>query len=161
MEIFDNATSDLNMTSNFNATSGFNVTSVEKEDGVYYQKSMEFIFEVVLLLAVGILGLVGNISAIVLFARLENQVGRSFFKATTLFPGGIRSHDPKLQSPRWQAETIPLDNDAKARSFFRRPLFPKISAKKLAFLTQNIAKLCKILIITLVFEKNANFFAVN
>jgi hypothetical protein len=35
---------------------------------------------------------------------------------------------------------------------------PKISAKKLAFLTQNKAKLCKSLIITLVFEKNANFF---
>jgi hypothetical protein len=28
-------------------------------------------------------------------------------------------------------------------------------------LTQNKAKLCKILIITLVFEKNANFFAEN
>jgi hypothetical protein len=37
----------------------------------------------------------------------------------------------------------------------------KIQQKKLAFLTQNKAKLCKILIITLVFEKNANFFAVN
>jgi hypothetical protein len=31
----------------------------------------------------------------------------------------------------------------------------------LAFLTQNTAKLGKILIITLVFEKNANFFAEN
>jgi hypothetical protein len=38
---------------------------------------------------------------------------------------------------------------------------PKNSAKKLPFLTQNKAKLCKILIITLVFEKNANFFAEN
>jgi Ni,Fe-hydrogenase III small subunit len=38
---------------------------------------------------------------------------------------------------------------------------PKNSAKKLAILTQNKAKLCKILIITLVFEKNANFFAEN
>jgi hypothetical protein len=38
---------------------------------------------------------------------------------------------------------------------------PKNSAKKLAFWTQNKAKLCKILIITLVFEKNANFFAEN
>jgi hypothetical protein len=38
---------------------------------------------------------------------------------------------------------------------------PKNSEKKLAFLTQNKAKLCKILIITLVFEKNANFFAEN
>jgi hypothetical protein len=36
---------------------------------------------------------------------------------------------------------------------------PQISAKKLAFLTQNKAKLFKILIITVVFEKNANFFA--
>jgi hypothetical protein len=35
---------------------------------------------------------------------------------------------------------------------------PKNSAKKLAFLTENKAKLCKLFIITLVFEKNANFF---
>jgi hypothetical protein len=41
------------------------------------------------------------------------------------------------------------------KKYFRR----KIQRKKLAFLTQNNAKLCKILIITLVFEKNANFFA--
>jgi hypothetical protein len=33
--------------------------------------------------------------------------------------------------------------------------------KKFAFLTQNKAKLCKNLIITLVFEKNANFFGEN
>jgi hypothetical protein len=38
---------------------------------------------------------------------------------------------------------------------------PKNSAKKLAFLTQNKAKLCKIWIITLMFEKNAYFFAEN
>jgi hypothetical protein len=38
---------------------------------------------------------------------------------------------------------------------------PKKSAKKLAFLTRNKANLCKILIITFVFEKNANFFAEN
>jgi hypothetical protein len=36
-------------------------------------------------------------------------------------------------------------------------IFAKKSAKKLAFLTQNKANL----IITLVFEKNANFFAEN
>jgi hypothetical protein len=34
-------------------------------------------------------------------------------------------------------------------------------AKKLAFFAQNKAKLCKKWIITLVFEKNANFFAEN
>jgi hypothetical protein len=38
---------------------------------------------------------------------------------------------------------------------------PKKLAEKLAFLTRNKAKLCKKLIITLVFEKNANFFAEN
>jgi hypothetical protein len=38
---------------------------------------------------------------------------------------------------------------------------PEKIAKKLAFLTQSKAKLCKILIITLVFEKNAIFFAEN
>jgi hypothetical protein len=37
---------------------------------------------------------------------------------------------------------------------------PKNSAKKLA-LTHNKAKLCKILIITLVFEKKRQFFAEN
>jgi hypothetical protein len=38
---------------------------------------------------------------------------------------------------------------------------PKNLAKKLAFFTQNKAKLCKILIITLVFKKDDNFFAEN
>jgi hypothetical protein len=41
-----------------------------------------------------------------------------------------------------------------------RFLLKKI-AKKLAFLTQNKAKLCKIMIITLVYKKNGNFFAEN
>jgi hypothetical protein len=38
-----------------------------------------------------------------------------FLKATTLYPSGIRSHGPWLQSPRWQAETIPLDHAARAK----------------------------------------------
>jgi hypothetical protein len=37
----------------------------------------------------------------------------------------------------------------------------KYFRKKLAFLTHSKAKLCKNLIITLVFEKNAYFFAEN
>jgi hypothetical protein len=40
-------------------------------------------------------------------------------------------------------------------------IFAKKIAKKFAFLTQSKAKLCKILIITMVFEKNAVFFAEN
>jgi hypothetical protein len=38
---------------------------------------------------------------------------------------------------------------------------PKNFVTKLAFWTQNKAKLCKLLIITLVFEITANFFAKN
>jgi hypothetical protein len=38
-------------------------------------------------------------------------------------------------------------------------IFSQTMAKNVAFLTQNKAKLCKNLIITLVFEKNANFSA--
>jgi hypothetical protein len=34
----------------------------------------------------------------------------SFLKASTLNTGRCRSHDPQLQSPRGQAETIPLDH---------------------------------------------------
>jgi hypothetical protein len=40
-----------------------------------------------------------------------------------------------------------------------KKISPKNSANKLAFLTQNKGKLCEILIVTLLFEKNANFFA--
>jgi hypothetical protein len=40
-------------------------------------------------------------------------------------------------------------------------IFAEKYSKKLAFLTQNKATLCKKSIITLVFEKNANFFAEN
>jgi hypothetical protein len=44
---------------------------------------------------------------------------------------------------------------------FLKIFWPKNLAKILAFLTQNRAKLCKNLIITLVFGENANFFAKN
>ncbi len=60
--------------SNNNETNSSISDVPEKDEEVYYQKSMEFIFEVVLLMAVGILGLIGNISAIILFSRLENQL---------------------------------------------------------------------------------------
>jgi hypothetical protein len=44
---------------------------------------------------------------------------------------------------------------------FKNIFAEKKIAKKFAFLTKNKAKLCKFLIITLDFEKNANFFAEN
>jgi hypothetical protein len=51
--------------------------------------------------------------------------------------------------------------DSRDRCYDFLNIFAKKSAKKLASLTQNKAKLCENLIITLVFEKNANFFAEN
>jgi hypothetical protein len=55
---------------------------------------------------------------------------------------------PGAQNPAWD------------RCYDLKKIFsPKNSAKKLAFFfAQNKAKLCKILIITLVFDINANFF---
>jgi hypothetical protein len=57
----------------------------------------------------------------------------SFFKTTTfrryIYPDGIRSHNPMLQSPQWQAETIPLDHAARPtfilEEFFGRK-FPEL-----------------------------------
>jgi hypothetical protein len=57
----------------------------------------------------------------------------------------------------WKSRTSRSGTDVMIFKIFS----PKNIAKKLAFLTQNKAKLCKILIIKLVFEKNANFFAEN
>jgi hypothetical protein len=47
------------------------------------------------------------------------------------------------------------------RCYDFKNIFTKKIAKNWRLLTQNKAKSCKILIITLVFEKNANFFAEN
>lgn len=48
-----------------------------------YQKSLEFIFEVVLLSAVGVLGIVGNAALIALFAwqkvRVSEKNGKVFY----------------------------------------------------------------------------------
>jgi hypothetical protein len=44
---------------------------------------------------------------------------------------------------------------------FFKNIFAEKNCENLAFLTPNKAKLCKILITTLVFEKSANFFAEN
>jgi hypothetical protein len=58
-----------------------------------------------------------------------------------------------------ESETIAMSPGTDVMIF--KIFSPKKSATKLAFLTQNKAEFCKILIITLVFEKNANFFAEN
>ena len=50
------------------------MSSSKREEGDKVQKSMEFVFEVVLLTIVGIAGMVGNTAAIILFSRLRNQL---------------------------------------------------------------------------------------
>jgi hypothetical protein len=68
-----------------------------------------------------------------------------------------RGYEPTIFSFIRRRRSVPPGTDV---MIFKR-FSPKNSAKKLAFLTQNKAKLCKNLIITSVFEKNANFFAEN
>jgi len=48
----------------------------EGQEDEAYQKSMEFIFEVVLISFVGLLGMAGNLALIFVFARLRSQVGQ-------------------------------------------------------------------------------------
>jgi hypothetical protein len=47
------------------------------------------------------------------------------------------------------------------RCYDFKNIFAEKNCKKSAFLTRNKAKLCKILIVTFIFEKNANFFYEN
>jgi hypothetical protein len=54
-----------------------------------------------------------------------------------------------------------LDNSTRDRCYDFKNIFAEIFGEKLAFLTQIKAKLCKIFIKTLDFEKNANFFTEN
>jgi hypothetical protein len=56
---------------------------------------------------------------------------------------------------------LEVDNTSGNNVMIFKIFSPKNLAKILAFLTQIKAKLCKKLIITLVFEKNANFFGEN
>jgi hypothetical protein len=46
------------------------------------------------------------------FKKIISDLLFLLFKAITQYPNGHRSHDPQLQSPWWQAETLPLDNAA-------------------------------------------------
>ena len=51
-----------------------NVTSFAEDEENGVQKSMEYVFEVVLLSVVGAFGLVGNVSAVALFSRQGIQL---------------------------------------------------------------------------------------
>jgi hypothetical protein len=49
------------------------------------------------------------------WATFRAIFSQSHLVTLALYYGGIRSLDPQLQSPRWQAETIPLDHAARAK----------------------------------------------
>jgi hypothetical protein len=80
-----------------------------------------------------------------LLATLDRQSNRCVSLCT--------SHCSIFNSTLW-----PTDRD---RCYDFLNIFAEKFSQKIAFLTQIKAKLCKILIITLVFDKNANFFAKN
>jgi hypothetical protein len=60
-----------------------------------------------------------------------------------------------MYASKWERSRIRLTRD---RCYDFKNIFAEKIGKKLAFYAQNKAKLCKNWIITLVFEKNANFF---
>ncbi len=64
-----------------NATVSYNLTHGDMDAAAAaaaankgYQKSMEFVFEVVLLSVVGVFGIVGNVAAVVLFSKQGIQL---------------------------------------------------------------------------------------
>jgi hypothetical protein len=67
---------------------------------------------------------------------------------------------PNVTMPK-SPENVELIAPDKNRFYDLKTIFAKKSAKTLPFLTRNKAKLCKKLIKTSVFEKNANFFSEN
>jgi hypothetical protein len=104
---------------------------------------------------------------------LRGRRGPAGARAATNFPAvqaPLGSLSPR--APEWSAKTffflLSPQRGARRRgsssgtdAMILKIFSPKNSAKKLAFLAQNKAKFCKKLIITLGFEKNANFFAEN
>jgi hypothetical protein len=60
-----------------------------------------------------------------------------------------------------KSEILPLTTETWGRCYDFLNIFAEKFSEKSAFLTQNRAKLCKNLTITLVFEENANFSAEN
>ena len=67
------------MTSAVNAS----VTNNEHDDeetNEQYQKSLELVFEVVLMLVVGLLGIAGNVAAVILFSRRQRGAQAKFHR---------------------------------------------------------------------------------
>jgi hypothetical protein len=82
-----------------------------------------------------------------------------------IFKTAERCSNPKiwtiLQFSKIYPKKWPKIRQIWDRCFDFKNIFAEFFGEKLAFYTQNKAKLCKILIITLVCKKNTNFFAKN
>jgi hypothetical protein len=96
------------------------------------------------------------------FDALQPGRGRLFLLLRTAVVGPPRRAPDRLTDKLNRSRHLNNNQgDQRPMLWFFKIFSPKNSAKKLAFLTRNKAKLCKTLIITLVFEKNANFLAEN
>jgi hypothetical protein len=94
-----------------------------------------------------------------LISELQDKWGaRLYFNTLIPFESGLIKYGV---ISRWKNVLEKLRTSPGTDVMIFKILSLKNSAKKMAFLTQNKAKLYKILIITLVFEKNSNFFAEN
>jgi hypothetical protein len=76
-------------------------------------------------------------------------------------PGAEIFSQKKMETLRKNEILFVNQGDQGPMLWFFKIFSPKNSVKKLSFLNQNKAKICKLLITTLVFEKNDNFFAEN
>jgi hypothetical protein len=50
---------------------------------------------------------------ITFFISYKKWIYPGYIPRVSTYPGGIRPHDPLVQSPQWQAETMPLDHAAR------------------------------------------------
>jgi hypothetical protein len=85
----------------------------------------------------------------------------AFLSSADFFPTGISETATQITAAGVAQSVCTGNPEARDRCFDFKSIFGEKKCEKMVFLTQNRAKLCKIMIITLVFEKNANFFAEN
>lgn len=71
--------SSATVTASVNVSSSMN-NDQDDEHNEQYQKSLELVFEVVLMLVVGLLGIAGNVAAVILFSRRQRGAQAKFHR---------------------------------------------------------------------------------
>jgi hypothetical protein len=93
------------------------IWNISRTFGIFYNNLVHFVFIWYISSGFGIMHQKNLATPVSDPTKMLDCVHKNPLKATTLHPGGIRSHGPWLQSSRWQAETIPLDHTARGQFF--------------------------------------------